>query len=172
MRIIPTTSRRMGQATSMTRPSIRNSFRYRRTSGTDGESGEPRLTSKIALLIKIQPQINTDGRRLKTESTPNRFSEKAAFICVPLRLKKFPHTLRDVHARNNGIAQRNAVAVMPGEKEVRRLGFEVVQQLAVFSVADVVLRNRSGPALGVCKYRLATNSEQLAQIRQRQIHQL
>ena len=33
---------------SSTRPSMRNSRRYRRTSGTDGESGEPRLTRRTA----------------------------------------------------------------------------------------------------------------------------
>ena len=44
-------NRRASQGVSITRASMRNSFKYRRTSGTDGESGEPRLTRRIALLI-------------------------------------------------------------------------------------------------------------------------
>src|SRR6476659_2913 len=42
-----TTQNRTSQFTSRTRPSIRNSRRYLRTSGTDGESGEPRLSKSM-----------------------------------------------------------------------------------------------------------------------------
>src|SRR6478735_1817245 len=44
---MPFTSRkRCGAGTSITRPSIKNSRRYLRTSGTSGESGVPRFISK------------------------------------------------------------------------------------------------------------------------------
>src|SRR5206468_713591 len=46
-----TTKKRIGNGASSTRPSIRNSRKYFRTSWTDGESGEPRLTSKTPCFL-------------------------------------------------------------------------------------------------------------------------
>ena len=44
-------------------------------------------------------------------------------------------------AGDNGIAQGNAVAGVSGHKQARRLRFHVVHQRAVFSEAQIVLRN-------------------------------
>src|SRR5437899_342360 len=61
-----TMQNRANQFTSRTRLSMRNSRRYRRTSGTDGESGEPRLTNKTPLLMwnamvgELKPRMDTN----------------------------------------------------------------------------------------------------------------
>ena len=48
-----TMQKRASQFTSSTRPSIKNSRKYRRTAGTDGASGEPRFTRRTAFLMLI-----------------------------------------------------------------------------------------------------------------------
>ena len=95
----------------------------------------------------------------------------SALICVHRRSNRVPHPFRDVYARNDGIAQRNAVAVMPGEKQAGRGGFEVVQRLPVFAVADVVLRDRARLHRRLREHGFSLHTEQPAQIRQRQLNQ-
>src|SRR5882724_2914936 len=88
------------------------------------------------------------------------FGNYLCFIRVNLWLKSFAHTFRDVDARHNRIAQRNTVTIMSGEKQIRRLGFNFVQQAFELSVADIVLRNRLWIKRDVLKCRLAFYTEQ------------
>src|SRR5215469_16713665 len=114
---MPTTNRRVNQGKSITRPSIKNSFKYRRTSGTDGESGEPRLTNKIALLTPEILVIESPYPQIRFNAANHRL--KNIFLCASVSLWLNSQPFNDVHTRNNRITQRNPIAIMPGKEKAR-----------------------------------------------------
>src|SRR5262245_18083306 len=103
-----TTQKRVGQGASSTRPYIRNSRRYFRTSGTDGESGEPRLTRRTPCLLMPPVLFET----LAAHFVFSSLQQQETFQCV-----------RRPCARHDRIAKRNAVAIMPCQEKAGRIRF-------------------------------------------------
>src|ERR1039458_3183609 len=58
--------------------------------------------------------------------------------------KNLSQPVRHIAAGHDGIAQRNAIAIVTSEQQARRFDFDVAHQIAEASVADIVLRNGLG----------------------------